>query len=108
MRLVTGLVVCRVEVADAGLEARLHDREVLIRQGHVDDHVGLEVAHERNQSLHVVGIDGGGRYVGFAYGGGHGVALALGAAGDHDVGEDIGVLRHLVRYDGTDAAAADL
>ena len=55
-----------------------------------------------------LGIDGGGRYVGFAYGGGHGVALALGAAGDHDVGEDIGVLRHLVRYDGTDAAAADL
>ena len=46
--------------------------------------------------------------LGFAYGGGHGVALALGAAGDHDVGEDIGVLRHLVRYDGTDAAAADL
>ena len=108
MRLVTGFVVCRVEVADTGLEARLHDREVLIRQGHVDDHVGLEVAHERNQSLHVVGIDGGGRYVGFAYGDGHGVALALGAGRDHNLLKNVAVLAALVdNYAGYTAAADD-
>ena len=68
---------------------------------------GAELAHEGHQGVHVVGVDRRGVDIGFADGRGHRIALALGAAGDHDLGEDIGILRQFVSHDGADTPAAD-
>lgn len=53
---IAGFVVGGIEVVDAGFEAGIHDGQVLVRQGHVDDHGGLVAADEGHQLGHVVGI----------------------------------------------------
>ncbi len=107
MRLVARLVIGRVEIVDARLQTSLHDGEVLIGQRHVDGDLGAELAHEGHQGVHVVGVDRRGGDIGFADGRGHRIALAFGAAGDHDLGEHIGILRQFVSHDGADTSAAD-
>ena len=106
MRFVPWLVVGRIEVIDAAFQAGVHDREILIGKGHVDDDIGTEGAEEFAQFGNAVGIDLSGLYAAAADRRRNGVALRLGAAGQHHVREDwIG--RHLLRYDRTDAACAD-
>ena len=106
MRLVLGLVVGRVEVVAAALEAGIHDREVLIRQGDIDDDVGLEGPEQLAQRGHVVGIDLGGLHAVTADGGRHGVAFGFGTAGEHHVRED-GIGSDLLGYDRSDATRTD-
>ena len=106
MRFVPWLVVGRIEVIDAAFQAGVHDREILIGKGHVDDDIGTEGAEEFAQFGNAVGIDLSGLYAAAADRRRNGVALRLGAAGQHHVRKDwIG--RHLLRYDRTDAACAD-
>jgi hypothetical protein len=54
---VTRLVVGRVHVVHARLQARIHDRQVLIGKRHVDDEVGLHLLDERHDFGNLVGID---------------------------------------------------
>jgi hypothetical protein len=106
MRLVLRLVVGRVEVVAAALQARVHDREILVWQGNVDNDVGLESAEQRAQLGHAVGIDLGGLDAVAADGCGHGIAFGFGAAGEHHFREDrIG--GDLLGNDRTDASGTD-
>ena len=57
MGLILGLVVGSIEIAASAGQTSLHDGEVLIRQGEVDDQLGLEVVEQSLELLHVVGID---------------------------------------------------
>ena len=76
---VAGLVVGGVEVVDAAAQAGVHDGEVLIGEGHVDDHLRLVALEEGYYLLDVVGVDGVAADVGLADGTGHGLALGEGA-----------------------------
>jgi hypothetical protein len=73
LRLFFGFVVGRIQVVYAGFEAGVHDGEVLVRQGHVDDELRAEGADELNQFGHVLRIDRGGLHFLMA-GIAHGVA----------------------------------
>ena len=106
VRLVTGFVVRRVEVVAAAFEAGVHDREILVRKGHVDNDIGLELPEQRTQFGDVVGIDLGGFDTAAADGGRDGVAFRFGAAGQHDVAE-YGVCGDLLRHHGSDTSGAD-
>src|SRR3546814_5617178 len=93
-RLVARLVVRGVEIMRAGRQARLHDRQVLIGKGEVDDMRRAGLADERRSGVDMVGVnfggpdrDAGARLHRF----GDRVAFELAAAGQRDVGEDIGV-----------------
>ena len=109
--LVLRLVVGRVEVVAARLQAGLHDGEVLIGQGQVHHDVGLVAAEQLHELRHLVGI-----YLcrlnpfeasGALHGGGQAVAFSFRARCNHDVGEDIGVLRNLMSGNGGHASGAD-
>ena len=106
MRLVLRLVVGRIEVVAPALEAGIHDGEVLVRQGDVDDDVGLESAEQRTQLGHAVGIDLGRLDPVAADGSGDGVALGLGTAGEHDL-RKYGIGGDLLRDDRADTARTD-
>ena len=83
MSLLFRLVVGRVEIVDAALEAGLHDCEVLIRESDVDAYFGLVTAEEFAELLYTVGIDGVGddfRYFGAFFGEGVGDTLSQGVA----------------------------
>ena len=116
MCLVLGFVVGGVHIVHASFEASIHDGEVLIGKGQVDAEFGLELLHECHKLGHAVGIDLCGGDVGHhavlavtlgADGLGRGVALALGAAGNTDVGKHVGVLGQLVCCYGAYTSAAD-
>ena len=94
--LVRRLVVGGIEVVDAGLEAGVHDRQVLVGQCHVDYQVRLLAADQRGHLAHVVGIDlrGRDRARDLAR---DVAALGLVAARQHDLREHLGHLRALVR-----------
>ena len=77
--LVAWLVVGGVEVVHAALQAGLHDGEVLIGQGEVDDQVWFVTVEQGHEFVDAVGIDLVGGDIGFANGLGHGIAFALGA-----------------------------
>jgi hypothetical protein len=51
------LVVGRIHVVHARLQARVHDGQVLVGQRHVDDEVRLHSFDERDRLANVVGID---------------------------------------------------
>ena len=106
VRLVARLVVGRVEVVAAAFEAGVHDREVLIRQGHVHDDIGFEGAEKLAQLRNIVGIDLGGLHAVAADGCGDGVAFGLGPARKHHIRKD-GIGRDLLRHDRTDASGSD-
>ena len=107
MRFVFRLVIRRIEVIDAGAQAGVHDGKVLIGQRQIHDDVGAETFKERDELLHIVGIDLRGLYGRISDSFHYGVALGEGAAGYHDVGKDVGVLRHFVGGYGGYAAGAD-
>ncbi len=100
------LVIGRIEVIAPALEAGIHDGEVLVRQGDVDDDVGLERPEQFAQLGDAVGVDLRGLDPSPADGGGHGVAFGFGAAGEHHVGED-GIGGDLLRDDRPDTPRAD-
>ena len=50
MRFVPWLVVGRIEVIDAAFQAGVHDREILIGKGHVDDDIGTEARKSSHNS----------------------------------------------------------
>ena len=54
---VARLVVGGVEVVHAGLEAGVHQRQVLVGQGDVDQQVGLDALEQRDRLGDVVGVD---------------------------------------------------
>ena len=106
MRDVRRLVVGGVDVVHAGLEAGVHDVEVLVGQGEVQDDVRAERLDELDELGDVVGVDLCGLN-GTLQCGGELLAPGLRAAGDHDVGEDVGRLDAFVGCDGGDAARSD-
>ena len=106
MGLVLGLVVGGIEVVAAALETGVHDGEILIREGDVDDDIGLESAEQLAQLGDAVGIDLRGFDAAAADSRSHGVALGLGAAGEHDLRED-GVGGDLLGDDRADAPGTD-
>ena len=57
VRLLRRLVVGRIEVAHAGGEAGVHDREVLVRERDVHHEVGLVFPDQRRRGRHVHRVD---------------------------------------------------
>ncbi len=106
MGLVLGLVVGRVEVVAAAFEAGVHDRQVLVRQRHVDHDIGLEGAEQFAEFGDAVGIHAGRLHPIAADGRRDGIAFRLGAAGQHHRRKD-GIGRDLLRNDGSDTAGPD-
>ena len=107
MSLVFRLIIGRVEIVDAADETGVHDCEVLIRQRHVDDHVGFMTAEELDELVDTVGIDGVCRDIRRAYGLGDGVAFGLCARREHDFSKNFGVLGALVCDDRADPSGTD-
>src|SRR5699024_6011906 len=105
------LIVGGVDVVDAAGQAGVHDGQVLVRQGHIQDQVGLVSLDDPLQVLHIVGVDGHGgdlhRGAGGFQLGLQGVALGDGAAGDAQLGESLEILAALLDSDRGDAAAAN-
>ena len=105
MRLVRRLVVGRVEIGDARLEARVHDREVLVGQCDVHHEIGLIALDERHETRHVHRVDlrrrdlGGDALLGEP-GTGLNVLLdrdaaRLGTRGNQQFAEHLGIATHL-------------
>ncbi len=107
MGLVLGFVVGSVKVVDATFKTGVHNRKVLIRQGHVDYKVGLVTVEQSHELINLVGIDRVGGDVGSTYSLGDCIALALGARCKHYLIEHIGILRTLVSNDGSYSACSD-
>ena len=101
------LIVGRVEVADAVLEAGVHDVEILIRQGEVDHQLGAEVLEEAHQFVLVVGVHLSRAYAYVLNVLCDAIAFALRAAGQHDVGKHIGIHSHFLHGNGAHAPGAD-
>lgn len=106
MGFLLGLVVGRVEIVDATLQAGLHDGEVLIREGDVDADVGFVAVEELHELLdgicvNLVGDDAASYLLGDP------VTLRFRARGEDYFGEDIAVLRAFVSHDGTNASGSD-
>lgn len=88
LREVGRLVVGRVDVVDAGVEAGVHQVEVLVGQGDVDEQLGAEGFDQGDRGLDIVRVDGGGMDRAARGGldvGGDGLALVLVAGGQHDL-----------------------
>jgi hypothetical protein len=103
---VTRFVVGGVDVMHTSREAGVHDGEVLIGQGDVDDDLGFEVLQEGGQLGNIVGVHSGGLDRAGEFGG-DGVALGLGAGGQHDLAENVRELSTFVGDDTADAAGSD-
>ena len=56
---VPGFIVGCIEVMHAGCEACIHDAQVLVGQGDIDDHEGLEILHQGCQLILVIRIHPG-------------------------------------------------
>ncbi len=104
--LVRMLVVGGIQVGHAGTQAGFHDGQVLIGQGHMDQHVGLERFDQRNQRLDVIGVDLGG-LDGAVQLVRDRLALRFVATRQTDFVEHLGVLCALVRDHTPDAAGAN-
>ena len=107
---VLGLVVGGVEVIDAGFKAGVHEGEVLVRQGDVDQQGGSRFTDELGSFCGVVGIDlKGGDVASEALfdRGGDGLALRDGAGGEGDLAEDFGEHGAFVGDDAADSAGSD-
>ncbi len=107
MSLVFRLIVGRIEIIDAADKACIHDCEVLIRQGDVDDHIGFVSAEELDELVDTVGIDGVGCDIGRADSLGDSVAFCLCARRKHDFSKNFGVLGALVCDDRADPSGTD-
>ncbi len=86
---IPGFVVGCIQVVDARLEAGIHDGEVLVGQGDIDDQFRLFPLQQRCQFRHIVrvdlcGADWPAQLIGDR------LALGLGAAGKHNFGKYLG------------------
>jgi hypothetical protein len=107
---ILGLIVGGIQIGHARRQTGIHDRQILIGQRQIDHQLGTDLLDQRRQSRHILGIDGIGRNLdagALLHRFGDGIALALGAAGQMDVGENPGVHRHLVDRHAADAAGAN-
>ena len=77
MRLILGLIVCRVKIVHSTFKASIHDGEVLIRESHVDHKFGLMAAEKSHKIIHIVGIHAVGHDIGSADSLGDRVTLAF-------------------------------
>ena len=117
VRLLGRLVVRRVEIAHPCGEAGVHDREILVRQRDVHHEIGLVLLDERGKSRHVHRVDlRRGDFRGRALRGVpwtcldirlDGLAPRLGAGGDQQFAEHVGVLGHLRGRHASHAAGAN-
>ena len=108
---VFGLIVGRVEIVDTALEAGIHDGEVLVGQGQVDDQLWLVPFEQGHKLRHLVGVDLVGGDVAHTQaaldGGCHLVAFLLVARGNHNLVEHIGILGALEGAHGAHATATN-
>ena len=90
----------------AGLEAGIHDREILVGQGDVDHQRGLHAAYQRHRLRDVVGVNLC-RVDGAADLRRDATAFLLGATGQPDLRKHLRNLCALVCHHLPDAAGAD-
>ena len=107
LSLVERLIVRRVEVVDACLEASIHDMEVLIGQSDIDDQLWLEGLHQSDELGDVISVDGCRLDLDIGNLGGNLIALTLRAAGEHNLSEYVAILCHLLGHYRTDTAGTD-
>ena len=107
MGYVARLIVGRVEVVDTAFEACVHDGQILIRESHIDDHVGVMTSEQRYELLHRISIDRIGLHVFGPDLVHNGLAFRQGARCEHDLAEHLRILSALVGHYCTDAAGAD-
>ena len=105
--LVLRFVVGGVQIVAATGQTGIHDGEVLIRQGQVDNQLGLEAIEEHLELLYIIGIHLGGLNIWVAYRLDYLVAFLLTATGYHKVGKHIGILVNLECRYGGDASGAN-
>ena len=101
------LIIGGIQIVDSALQASLHDGEVLVGEGYVDDDFGFETIEECYQFVHAVGIYLGGFDVRVTDCLDNSVTFGLGAAGYHDFCKHIRILSHFVRNNGTYTACTD-
>lgn len=113
LRHVPRLIVGGVEVMHARFQAGVHDRKVLVGQGHIDDEFGTKFADQGGEFGHVVRVHRRRGESGLALREVFPnlcddlVALAYRAAGEQHFREDAVVLGALLGDDVTDAARSD-
>ncbi len=110
LRDVERLVVRGVHVVNAGLEAGVHEVEILVGEGDVDEQLRAGFLDERGGFVGVIGIDlGGGDFAAGAgfHGGGDVVAFGKGARGQGDLAESSGKHGAFVGDDAADPAGSD-
>ena len=105
--LIRRLVVGGVEIVDPGFQAGVHDGQILVGQGHVDHHLGFDLADQCDQFRHIVSVDLGGLNPVATDLGSDLLALGEGAAGQPDVAEDLWQLGAFVGHHTAYAAGAD-
>ena len=100
------LVVGRVHVVHARLQARIHDRQILVGKRHVDHEVGLDLVDQGDRLGDVVGIDLADldrRHAAL----GHGLAAYEAARCEVNLLEHVAVHRALLRGDGSSRTGAN-
>ena len=108
--LILGLIVRCVDIMHTSGKAGVHDRQILIGQRKVDDQRGLDRFDQQSERGDFFGVDlirihG---YAGALFDRrGNRITFRFCAARKADVRENIGVHRHLVHRDRSDAACAD-
>ncbi len=111
MSLVLRFIVGCVQIVAATGQTGLHDGEVLIWQGEVDDQFWLIVSEEGLQLLHLVGIHLSRpdvhRVAGLVDGLHQRVTFLLATAGNHELSKHVGILRNLERSHRSDATGAN-
>ncbi len=100
------LVVCGIEVVHSCSKAGIHDAQVLIGECDIDHQFRLLTLQERGEFSDIVGIHLCRANRPF-YLCGNGLALGLGAAGEHDVGKNGRQLGTLVGHHGADATRSN-
>ena len=55
--LIARLIIRRIHVVHARLQTGIHDRQILVRQRHIDHQVGLDLLDQTDRRLHVVRVD---------------------------------------------------
>ena len=110
LRHILGLVVRGVHVIAAGGQAGIHQGEILIGQGHVDQQFRAGLADQGGGFLGIVGIHlggGDGPAGPLFHGGGDGLAFRDGAGCEGDLPENLGDHGALVGDDIADSAGTD-
>lgn len=109
--LVLRLIVCGVEIVASASQAGIHYGKVLIRQGKVDNQLGLIVVEQSLELLNVVGVNLRRLYIhvnsGLVDGVDNLVALLLTATCNHELGKHVSVLCYLERCNGSYATGSN-